>query len=492
MRHSWLKTLAALPCALLLASQARAITPGSASYTYDDLGRIIAVLYENGTGQVYSYDPAGNRRTSYSGPMPVLGITAAASVAEGGAVTLTVSRTSPSGVATAVNYQTANGSAIAGANYTAASGTLNFLATDTAKTISIATLNDGRYDGPLTFSVSITPAAADVAALSPGSSLVTINEASAAPSFSIGTPAPAAEGGALTFTVTRTGATSLTQGVSYATANGSAIAGTDYTSEAGALTFAPAVTSQTFTVPTIHRINYEGTRSFTATLSNAGNGAAIGTASATGSITDVDAAIGFSVNSPATVLAGSPVTFTVTESGGPPGIPFSVNYATASGTAVAGTDFTAVSGTLNFPVGTTTGNVTVSTMSARSDTNVRNFTLVLSGASGGAPITTATGTAGIQGLVVPPAPVISPATQSTSNGGFSLNWTNPGGNTSTYELWMTDPVAGTTQMVYSGANTAFSGTESAVQRYRYQVQACNSAGCSALSNTAVVIVTSLN
>lgn len=39
---------------------------GSVSYTYDSLGRLVQVTYDNGTIITYSYDAAGNRtvRTS--------------------------------------------------------------------------------------------------------------------------------------------------------------------------------------------------------------------------------------------------------------------------------------------------------------------------------------------------------------------------------------------------------------------------------------------
>lgn len=36
---------------------------GSASYVYDDLGRLIAINYDDGTTISYSYDNTGNRIT---------------------------------------------------------------------------------------------------------------------------------------------------------------------------------------------------------------------------------------------------------------------------------------------------------------------------------------------------------------------------------------------------------------------------------------------
>jgi len=50
-----------------------------------------------------------------------------------------------------------------------------------------------------------------------------------------------------TVTITKSGTSALSNAVSYATANGSAVAGTDYTAVSNTLTFAPADTTKTFT-----------------------------------------------------------------------------------------------------------------------------------------------------------------------------------------------------------------------------------------------------
>ena len=60
-----------------------------------------------------------------------------------------------SGVAVTVDFETVDGTAKAGSDYTAASGRLTFTAGETAKTISVATLDDtvlggggGLHGGP--------------------------------------------------------------------------------------------------------------------------------------------------------------------------------------------------------------------------------------------------------------------------------------------------------------------------------------------------------
>src|SRR5690606_31229109 len=55
--------------------------------------------------------------------------------------------------------------------------------------------------------------------------------------------------GALTVIVHRTGGVASGASVQYATSNGTAIAGEDYTATSGALTFGAGETTKTFTVP---------------------------------------------------------------------------------------------------------------------------------------------------------------------------------------------------------------------------------------------------
>ena len=59
--------------------------------------------------------------------------------------------------------------------------------------------------------------------------------------------------------------------VNYATSNGTATAGADYTAASGTLNFAAGVTSQTITVPILNDAIFEGSESFNVTLSGAAN-----------------------------------------------------------------------------------------------------------------------------------------------------------------------------------------------------------------------------
>ncbi|MFM7577050.1 MAG: Calx-beta domain-containing protein, partial [Microcystaceae cyanobacterium] len=74
--------------------------------------------------------------------------------------------------------------------------------------------------------------------------------------------------------------------VQYATSNGTAIAGSDYTSTSGTLTFAPGVTSQTINIPILNDAVSESDETFTLSLSNPSNGTLGSVTSIVTTITD--------------------------------------------------------------------------------------------------------------------------------------------------------------------------------------------------------------
>lgn len=88
------------------------------------------------------------------------------------------------------------------------------------------------------------------------------------------------------YTVTLSNASSQTISVNYATSNGTATAGADYTATIGTLTFAPGVTTQVLNIPILNDSLNEADETFTLTLSSPTN-AALGTqTAATTTITD--------------------------------------------------------------------------------------------------------------------------------------------------------------------------------------------------------------
>lgn len=183
------------------------------------------------------------------------------------------------------------------------------------------------------------------------------------------------------FTVSLAVASGGTITVNYATANGTATAGIDYLGRSGTLTFPPGTTMQTVTVPVIGDRILDADKTFLVNLSGATN-APIGRAQGVGTILNSNPP-GLSVNDVAAV-EGTTAVFTVTLSPINPSQTVTVNYATADGTAVAGIDYQATSGTLTFPPGTATQPIGVVVSIDPTLEGPETFFLNLSGATNAA------------------------------------------------------------------------------------------------------------
>jgi Ca2+-binding RTX toxin-like protein len=313
--------------------------------------------------------------------------------------TFTVTRTSGT-AAFSVNYATSDGTATAGSDYIAATGTLNFAAGETTKTFTVAVNGDTVFEPNETFIATLS-AATNGAAISDATGQGTITNDDAAPvagSVAIN-DVTVTEGNAgtvnATFTVTRTSGTAAFS-VNYATSDGTATAGSDYIAATGTLNFAAGETTKTFTVAVNGDTVFEPNETFIATLSAATNGAAISDATGQGTITNDDAAPVVTI-SDVTITEGNSGTqnaiFTISRSGGVGA--FAINYATTNGSATAGSDYVAATGTLNFAEGVNTQTFTVVVNGDTVFEPNESFTATLSGATNGATISDATGQATI-------------------------------------------------------------------------------------------------
>jgi hypothetical protein len=190
-------------------------------------------------------------------------------------VTVTVTRTGGSTGALSVDYTTANGTAVAGTDYTTTSGTLNWAGGDaTPQTITIPLLNDATFEADKAFTVGLSNISL-AGALGPQSTTtVNINEEGGL-SFSAANY-NTAEGGSVTITVHRLFDSVGAVSVNYATSDGTATAGSDYTTTTGTLNWADGDSAdKTFNVPVAADGVSEGTESFNLTLSSpTGNGLA--------------------------------------------------------------------------------------------------------------------------------------------------------------------------------------------------------------------------
>lgn len=157
-------------------------------------------------------------------------------------------------------------------------------------------------------------------------------------------------GVALTFPVVLNRSPSETVTVSYATSNGTALAGSDYTAASGTVTFPPGATSRTVSATVLPDLVDEDDETLTVTLSNP-VATTIIDGTATGTIVDNDPAPTISTGDCASLEGNAgttPCTFPLTLSN-PSSRSITLSYATSSGTATSGSDFQAASGTVTFP-----------------------------------------------------------------------------------------------------------------------------------------------
>ncbi len=354
---------------------------------------------------------------------------ASVSVNEGaGIATLTVNRANGSAGAVSVGFTTANGTAIAGSDYTANSGTLNFADGQTSQTITVAITDDAADEADETFTVALSNPTGG-ATLGTSTSTVTILDNDAAPQPGVLSIDPTSvsvneNAGTVTLTVRRASGTSGAVSAAFTTANGTATAGSDYVANSGTVNFADGETSKTVTVSITDDAVDENDETFTVTLSGPTGGATLGAATSTVTILDNDGVTpvpGVLSISPPTLSVnenGGNATFTVNRTGGSDGA-VAVNFATANGTATAGSDYTATNGTLNFADGQTSMTINVPIINDTLDENNETFSVTLSSPTGGASLgTTTVSTATI---IDDDEPAPTPGVLSISPGSVSVN-----------------------------------------------------------------------
>jgi hypothetical protein len=184
--------------------------------------------------------------------------------------------------------------------------------------------------------------------------------------------------GTATFTAALDVAVLYDNVVSYATVDGTAKAGTDYTATSGTLVIPAYQQSATVTVPIAPDALYEGTESFSLQLSNPVD-LGITDGSATAAIVDDDPLPVVSAGD-ASVEEGDsgqrPVSFPVTLSA-PSGLPASVSWTLSYGTA-SSSDVTLASGSVTIPAGSTSATVAALVAGDTTKEADETFTVTLS------------------------------------------------------------------------------------------------------------------
>ena len=264
-------------------------------------------------------------------------------------------------VTVTVAYASGDQTAVAGLDYSAVSGTLSFNPGDTTQTIAVPILSDLLDEADETFLLTLSNPTRAYLAKSQG--VGTILDDDPTPSLSINNvTVTEGDSGSKTasFSVTLSAPSGKIVQVSYATANGTATSGVDYTAVSGTLIFSPGQTSKTVSVSALGDLLDEVDETYVVNLSNPQN-ATLSKNQGTGTIQDNDPLPTLAINNVSiTEGDGSPQTmlFTVRLSVAS-GKTVTVNYATADQTAVAGQDYTAKSGILTFTPGQTSKTISI-------------------------------------------------------------------------------------------------------------------------------------
>ena len=337
--------------------------------------------------------------------------------ARGAEAVFTVTLSGPSSSDVAVGYATSDGDATAASDYSATSGVLNIPAGNRMGTIRVPVLDDDVDEPDEDFNVVLTNPANAILADDRGVGTITGKEPetppgpiSRPPTLNIGDATVVEGPGAVAeFTVTLSAAATDAVTVDYATSDGTAQAGLDYTSSSGALTIPAGETSGTIRVSVLDDTIDEPDETFTVTLSRAAN-ATIEDGDGAGTIEDGDDEPPTLTIDDATVTEGpgAVAEFTVTLSAAATDA-VTVDYATSDGTARAGLDYTSSSGALTIPAGTTSGTIRVSVLDDTIDEPDETFAVTLSRAAN-ATIEDGDGTGTITDDDKPPALTIDDVT----------------------------------------------------------------------------------
>ena len=217
-----------------------------------------------------------------------------------------------------MGYQSVDGTATAGLDYQAVSGRLTFAAGGATRTQTISVpINDDELDESDEETFTLTLSDAVHALLAGGQRLTAVGTIvdDDASTFSIAGASAREDAGSIEFVATLSSPQADERSVSWATADGTAVDGDDYSAASGTLTFEPGDLRRTVVVELVDDVAQEPTETFIVTLSQATDPTVIGTASAVGTILpddDFEPAIGLRIDeSSEDVTEGEPITFTL-------------------------------------------------------------------------------------------------------------------------------------------------------------------------------------
>lgn len=255
-----------------------------------------------------------------------------------------------------VDYTIIDGTANAGSDYQSTSGTLTLHNGEPTTSFSIPIISDAQVEGDETVLLSLNNITGGATLGRYSSASLIIRDPSTI-YFSAAAYSTNETDRSKVIEVTRDNSQGEVS-IEYSTSDGTAEAGLDYTAVSGTLAFVSGQTTTSFTVPILADSEQEVEETVQLNLRNPLNGAVLGSpTSAELTILNADSTIHFSA-----------ATYTASEAEGSKIIEVirdnslgevTVDYSTSNGTAEAGLDYTAVSGTLTFAPGQVTATFNI-------------------------------------------------------------------------------------------------------------------------------------
>jgi hypothetical protein len=308
-------------------------------------------------------------------------------------------RSGGSSGAASVLCNTVNGTAVAGRDYTAVSTTLHWASGDASPKKCAVPVSDATpFRGSKTFFVELSGATGAVLGSANKSTVIIYGNKNAGEvSMSRPTYTVAQNAGKVAITVNRTGGSYGPAVVQYATANKTAIAGTDYTSEHGALTWENGdATPKSFVIPISNAKPFTGTKTLAVAIAHA-NDAVLGSSSS--AIVTIDGGSG--TTKPVVTIEATPTAI-------PVGSAAVLSWKASNATTCTGSG--AWSGARATSGSTSTGNIA----------SASTYTLTCSGTGG-----TAAQSATVKVVAGAPTVTLSASPSRVTSGGHStLAWSS--------------------------------------------------------------------
>jgi uncharacterized repeat protein (TIGR01451 family)/uncharacterized delta-60 repeat protein len=302
-------------------------------------------------------------------------------------VTIPVIRSGLTNSDVAVDFRTADGTAIEGIDYFGASGNLFFPAGVVSNSFTMTIIGDLLVEGDETVNLILFNPSAGTTIGSQGTALLLILDDDVGVGFAQANYVVDEQAGTALITVLRNGSTTNSVTVNYMTSAGptnSATAGVDYVAASGTLVFAPGVISNSFSVTILTDSILEGSETITLSLINP-SGAVLTRGMAILTIVDDAGTIGFSAAGYTFNEGDSGASITLLRTGGTNGS-VTVTLTSSNATAVAGQDFEMIDFPVAFGHGESSRVVHIPIIDDNIAEGIENFQLRLSNPTGGARI----------------------------------------------------------------------------------------------------------